>query len=420
MPWLVQEWDHRDPRNKLDDVDCGHYLEELQNIPDNLRQLLQDGDMHIEVCEIDGKYRVVKIVKKREPEYLQGKDRFFIFDDEGNRIPLSEEEYDELLNLRHNPEDIFIAEEVDLQTLDSDHTAPMDTWDIIFDATEYLSEVDSFIQQYNSGRVRLPPGMTPQERLRSLADVSVYSADWFPYPADKRIHGARAKQIARRIEDESLTKRQLGALLGPREGDQRPRLVREIRAKAQKMHTCREKGTLLVRANKIMEQVHTDRKRRRHHMQPDLVCDSDRSKLWGLWRRKQIEQDGSVKLTSWQFERAYRLKLQKKVTAEEITGEEAQELLVERMKALFSDERPKDVGHELADHMEEPVLPGWIKEDAGLPMDHLPTRQETDRDEGMEDFAPGPGWLSSFQSEAHEDEEEEWLQQVLLSDGEGR
>jgi hypothetical protein len=350
--WLCSDWDHRDPRDGLSDIDTGKYLSELSKLPQNTLQLLEDSNMHIELREVDNRYQVVKITKKRESEYMQSKDRFFIFNDDGKRIPLTEEQFDRYLGIQHNPEDLYEFEDVQLETLGSEATPPLDAWDIIFDATEYLTMANNFIRQWNNNTAENVND--PVKHLEQLADEFIYSADWFPYSSDKRLKGARAKQIAAKILSGKITTKQhLGAEIGSRVIDTRPQKVKEMRAQALKMPLGKPRAKILIYAQKIMDNVHKDRKNDKgRHI--DTINDSDRRILWDMWRNERLKRDGSVQLQSWQFEKMYRAKLEKQVIKGQITKEQADTLLVQHMSKLFD----KRVTSKVV--KEETKMPEWL------------------------------------------------------------
>jgi hypothetical protein len=353
---LGSDWAHRDARDDYHNIDDGKFLSTLQQLPSSIRQLLQDSDMRVELREIDGKYRIVKIVKKREQAYLQGTTSFFVYDKDGKRIPLSEEEFNHLLGMEGNPDDVFNRQDVDLQTLDSEHIAPLDCWDVIYDATEFAVSAERMV---DNEKWQTLPNTQKKAQLDQLADALIYSADYFPYPADKNLHSPRAKSIAKNIR-EGMTKQQLGALLGSREVDKRPEIIQDLRRKAQLISAGPEKAKILVRARTMMEQLVQQRKNYKGPIK-DPICDSDRSKLWAMWRDQQIKNTGSVPLMPWQFEKAYRFKLQRRVLAGEITKQEAEQFLAERMEKLFAKKGNPALGDEVIRANTEPSLPPWLQ-----------------------------------------------------------
>lgn len=348
MTWLVSEFDHRDPDNKLTDIDTGRYLEALGELPDSIRQMMQDGDLHVDVQEIDGHWRVTKIVKKREPEYLQGSDQYFITDDEGRRIPVSEDELDQMLGIQHDPEDLFNREEIERHPFEHAHTCPRDVWDVIFDASDHVKHCQRLIEDDD---------WQAQPLWRKKADIAqseqenLYSADWFYYPVDKRLRTQRAREIAKCIE-QGVSKRQLSSLLGPKSTDKRPEIAKSLRVKASKMRHGKQKAAILVRAQKIVDQYISDR---RHGRTRTPISSSERKRLWELWREREMRVNGSVQLTHWQFKAAYQHKLNRQVSRGEITREEASERLSERLRSLYRAEgrfQPK-TSHE---------TPSWLRD----------------------------------------------------------
>jgi hypothetical protein len=408
--WLVSDFDHRDPQDDLHDIDTGKYLGALQELSGGIRQMLQESDMHCEVREVEGAYRIVKIVKKREAAYLQGSDHYFVYDHEGKRIPLTEEEYNKLLGLTGDPEDVFNASEVDLQTIGSEHTAPMDVWDVIYDATEFLAESNRLMKTVQWER------MDKKTRIATIAHMAeklIYSADYFPYPQDKRIHGKRAREIAEMIKTGNLSKLQMCQLLGDKVKDKRPEMVKEFRTRATKMPKGKEKAQLLIRANKMVESYCKDR---RNYKGPtwETIGDSDRSKLWELWRRRCIELTGSVALMPWQFEKAFRFKLQRQVLKGLTTKEEADQKLAERMEALFGDKNRKNrnIGHEILDLHQKPALPEWL---ANAP--EIPAEPEEGYAFAPQDWLPTASFLDESSIEDTEISED-WQAQQLMEGGE--
>lgn len=402
--WLCSDWDHRDPRDDLHNVDDGLYLSALQRLPGSIRLLLQDSEMHVEIEEVDGVPLVTKIIKRREPEYLKGHENFFIFDDEGKRIPLSEEEYNELLGFKKDSEDVLNMEGDDLQSLDSEWTPPMDVHDVIYDATEYvhtvqrLVESEPFQKQSNQRKIEI---------IKKLQNDLIYSADYFPYPKDKRFHTEASKKVAKLIFDEDLTKQQLGAMLGPRCPDKRAEYVKELRARASKMMPGVDKARTLKKAQKVYDSLIRDRKAGRS-AESSIFSDSDRAKLWALWRAKEAKNKGSVKLLSWQFKKLFSSKLQRTVVIPEmeridnalasgkVTRDQAKEMqkacitsvnekLRERVNALYG-EKAQRIEQLKRDKVRALELPTWLTE---APLIEEPPAELTDEDIAF-DLDSGP------------------------------
>lgn len=424
--WLVSDWDHRDPCDDLHDIECGLYLQALQNLRDNYLCLLQDSNMHVELREYGGQYHICKIVKKREPEYIQGADKFFIFDSEGKRIPLSEEEYNELLGTGASKEDVFEAADLDLQTIGSEHAAPMDVWDIIFDATEYFREVNRLVD--NEEFQALPMEMKRQQ-LADLAETLIYSADWFPYSQDKRLHSFEAREIAVQIE-KGLSRQKLASLLGTRDVvEKNMELALKIEAQAKKLMAGPRKGEMLVKARNLKDAVYKMRRETKPARQ-NPISDSDRSKLWTLWREREMRVNGEVKLMPWQFKKLYMAKLDKAIVkpftarldadlAEKLIDKKEYDqrfsdcvdrvtaMVQERMKKLFQDEKRVSAA---AFKPTTPVVPDWLATAPAI------TEEPTTEDLCADHYSADAN-ASAFMDCSEPSDEDAWVEQQLLSDG---
>lgn len=346
MPWLTHDFDSREPKNDLQDIDTGKYLHALATLPQSVRSLLQDNDLRCEVDEIDGSWKVVKIVKKREAEFLQGTDKYFVYDDEGNRIPLSEEEYDAHLGIIHNPNDIYNCEDVSLESLEQVHMCPRDVWDVVFDATEYVREARRLIALHKEGAYKLGKG-----ELEWLASELIYSADFFKYHAYHAPLGTRAQKVAKRIEA-GMTKQELGAAIAPPKKDQRLEQATKLEEQAAKLRPCKQRATLMLRAQKMRECSMRDRMAGKF---VDNFSRSERNKLWAMWREREMEVNGTVELKSWQFRTAYSAKLSRQVHQGLLTTEEADQKLSERMEALYG--QTGKLSTKAA-----PALPQWLRD----------------------------------------------------------
>ena len=331
--FLCSEWDHREPSCDIKDVETGKYLSALQDLPNSIRQLLEDSEMFCEVDDVEGSYHVTKIIRKRPAEYLTGEEHYFIFDKDGRRIPLTEEQFSELLGMKSSEDDVLNLDGEMLEGLNSEYTCPLDKHDVIVDYTEYVRKARAILsgewpyQNISNGKKR--------ELLHEAEDL-IYSADWFPYPQDKRLHSSHARKVASLIESRNLSKQQLGALLGPKDPDTRMAEVKKMRAIAAKMKSSPGKAKLLGRAQSIFDQMTKQRKAKKT-AETALVDATDRSKLWAMWRERKALIEGQVELMSWQFQKAYRAKLDKLVSQSLITKEEASERLTERTKALYGE-----------------------------------------------------------------------------------
>lgn len=342
--WMTHEWDARDPNNALQDIDTGRYLNALSELPNNIKQMMYDGNMHITVDEVEGHWRIVKIVKKREPEYLTGSNNFFILDTDGNRIPVDEEEWDRLTGGHRNPEDVYEYEGVQLQGLE-EHSTPMDVWDILFDATAYINQIR------NLQNITWMPPYQKLVEIKKSQKEDIYSADWFPYSQDKRIHSERARKIAKQILAGGISRGQLASMLRVSQ-DHRVTAASKMKAQGLKMPLGKERAQLLLKAESIKEDI-----RRSPHRAPEGIPAADKAKLWSIWRDYEMFTKGSVILTSWQFEKMYRAKLARYG----IRGKEAQQLVKDRMTKLYKaqptlKDPPVTITSETAN------LPDWMLE----------------------------------------------------------
>jgi hypothetical protein len=271
--------------------------------------MMQDSDMHVQLEEVDGKYRVVKIVKKRDPGYIQGTENYFIFDQEGKRIPLSEEEYTELLGMKENPDDVLNMPEEDLETLGYEASTPMDCWDVIYDASEFVSELKRLIAiQEETGEP------LSAEKVADMQEELIYSADWFPYPVDKRFSSPVAEKIAGLIVSQNLSRKQLATMLSNQGLDNRMDIVKDMRSRASKLPLGRARAEMFNRAQSLFDLTMRDIRTGKYHDQP-VVPVEDKAKLWAVWRSQQIRDCGEVQLMPWQFEKMERAKLQRNLVA---------------------------------------------------------------------------------------------------------
>ena len=305
MRWLSSDWDHRDPRDDLHNLDDGKYLQALQKLPQSVRQLMEDSEMWVDVEEVHGSYKVTHVVKKREPEYNQGTDLYFLVEKDGTKVPCTEDEYEEWLGMEKNPEELFNRDDVEFVGLDHDQTAPMDVWDVLFSARDYLSRAK---QLTNSEDWQAKTNATKKKELSLLSvglhprfsGVGIYSADWFPYSPDKRIRHPRAKAIAEKIQQGKLSRRQLSSLINNFHKDQRLEQAKELEHRSRSMKPSRAKAKLLLQAQ-ALRQSYYSHKKQRSKMISDELCPSDKKKLWALWNEHEMRTKGSVKMPHWWF-----------------------------------------------------------------------------------------------------------------------
>ena len=375
---LVSDLSHRDPKDALHDIDGGSYLEAIDRLSVSHRQLMEDADMHIELKESNNRYRLTKIVKKREPEYIQGHDQYFLLDKEGHRIPIDEDQFDQMLGIQKNIEDVFESPDCEIIGMQHEYTCPRDVWDILFDATECTQRAELLMESYDWqqsaklpekwyqerypldvrgpvpgkpwytwNKENLPEFATEMKRaqvaqnkaialrkaqegtkhvpslkagdIKWLSETYVYSANWYPYPADKRIHHPRAREIKEEIlAGKYQTRQELSKAIGRISQDRRPVEAKKLKVQAKKAAKGKEKAAMFQRAATIMKYYRKDKKSRAD-AQSNQISSADRQKLWNLWRDQQMKEHGSIELLPWQYERALRNKLLRdKVKPEEV------------------------------------------------------------------------------------------------------
>jgi len=360
--WLVSEWDSRDPKSDIADIECGKYLAALETLPEAMRQMLEDGDMHCQVEEVEGRYRITKIVAKRDPEFIQGTEKTFIIDKTGRQIPIPEEDLDRLLGIETNPDDVLASDEVEIVSIDSEYTTPRDVWDVVFDATEYIQQAQHTLQSLEDITYALKdaeedPLFSPlllnalSKRYKMIkaiansiptimADNLIYSADWFPKRADKRFISNQSKKIACRISTEDLTKQQVGKLIGKARPDQRPEKLRVLKKDAEGLSPSKEKAVLMKKVMKLTDEISKDKMKSIYASNIEIPV-ADIKKLWNLWQQRQMELHGSIKLQPWQFKTRYNAKLLKLVADGIITKEVAKERLAEAMERIYYQQNVK-------------------------------------------------------------------------------
>jgi len=364
--WLVHDWDNRDPSSKLEDIDCGGYLEALSSLSDNHRQLLQDNSMHINLTDMEDSYRVSKVVKMREAEYLQGSAQYFVLDSEGKRIPIDEDEWEKLTGGNPNPEDVYNHPDAELQGIE-EWTTPRDTWDILFDATPFIQASRQLLEDEVW---QTKPG---KQKLQDLEDLSngvtivvqhdnysrkfqggIYSADWFPYPADKRLRSCRALGIAERIKH-GLTRGQLAHLLRDQIDTTASDAV-AIRKAALQLPLGKERAMRLQRAEEIRLSAPSLSDRNKS----GTITPSEKRRLWDIWRDKELADKGTVELTHWQYAKALKAKLLKQGMSSLQANERVKEcvcrLFKQEVRALDLPTKEVDV-EDLLSWMREAPLP---------------------------------------------------------------
>ena len=383
-----QQYDHS---TGINDVLCGGHLDALHQLPNNLRQLLEDSNMHVELVDFGGRNVIGKIVKRRESEFLTGQTKYFVYDNEGHRIPIEEEEFDKQLGLQHNPDDVFNSPDITLESIESEVLAPMDVYDVVYDCTEYLRNAERLLE---NEEWQVKSVQEKQADLAKLANELIYSANWFQYSADKRIHGYRAKQIAAAIK-KGLTRAQLGALIGPRSPEKRIKIAQQLRKQALSMPLGPQRVQVFTKAQKLVDEVVNGRRKARSGKIYDPISDTDRATLWAQWREREINVNGSVQLMSWQFQKMYYAKLDKQVKAGTLTALERDQRVREAMRKLYGTNK-------VVQRVQEdktPTMPSWLLE--AVP----PAEVIREYDEWI---PPSNSGITNIE------DEEEWLENVLL------
>ena len=447
---IPSDLSHRDPTDDLQNIEDGKFIAALDQLPSHIKDMWMSTDVHVELVETEaGHQQITKIIKKREPGFAQGKETFWGLTADGTRCPLSEDEFDEITGGRENPDDVYKSDEVEFVQVDREYSAPLDPWDVVFDATEfqqhllnlrkrgedlrdaaellegpredwkfsniimdrlekleasdtnpeaYLSNLKKFIQAMQlSLRVEWDNIYDRKDKngriIPGALTTMVYSADFFPYPVDKRIRSARAREIVDTIKRQNLTKQQVGKMIG-RQVDRRPALVAKTKADALKMPLSKRRGQILIKAQNIEACIRTAAPR--HEM-----SQSDVRKIWETWQRRNIEVNGSCNIPSWQYRRFMVAKYQKLIAAGEITRELASKTITVNMERLYGDKREVYVPEPSPTMETNP--PDWLPELLG-------GEEVTE-----EDVAAIPIFVDDppFGIE----EEHDWLENNLLSGG---
>ncbi len=360
--FFAHEFDYRQL-----EIECGETFTKVDELSQLQRQLVEDESLRV---QLDDQGRVVKLISRREPEYMQGREEFFITAQDGARIPISEDELDELVGNQANSEDVYIAAaegKVELKDIESEFSTPRDMYDISFDATEFLQQVDSMDWSEVEG--------DPSEILDELADEYIYSADWFPRKADKRIRSKACREALAKIQSsrESLPKQVIMQLIG-KSLDKRLSMIQELEKQAHSLKPGKMKASLLLRAQTIKLsrirdlqrsrckwvdlhaeldplaiQTPADRKafiaayrqatpgpiKLKFRVNSSKSLEGEAHHIWDAWAKHENEVKGGVVLTSWQYRLKVSFKLGEKIAKGFLTREEAQEYISKKMQELF-------------------------------------------------------------------------------------
>jgi hypothetical protein len=348
---LVSDLDNRDPISDLHDIETGKFLSAIDALPALVREDLCSSDIRV---QLDADGRIVKVIKRRNPEFLQGTEREIEVLADGTRVPSNED-----LGLVEDSEDVYSCcelvrgtgalsdsyddEDVEFSDVDEDshtvteYSAPMDRWDVVFDATAYIQAAHQLQQ---TAEYRKADAGERQELLEKLGDEMIYSADLFPCARDKRVRGLAARLLSR-IQAGDMTKAELGKLtLG---GNEREKKLVALRAQVRKS-TGKARGKIMLQAQAMRQsRINAMRNARGFVMQYDeasekyvavkrqgntVRCTSTLSQgeismLWDAFRQYEAQSKGAVALPAWQFKRALTAKLQRLVAKGELTQQEA-------------------------------------------------------------------------------------------------
>jgi hypothetical protein len=317
MRWLCEELSYIDnPKTDLEDISTGKYLQALQELSQSVRQMYQDGEMHVQT---DSLGRIIKIIKKRDPEFGYDRQEYFLLNKTGKKIPVTEEEMDHYLQIEHNSEDIYAQEELEFVSLEalgqddrdildedlfvddiedlsdeydpevkaclhSQSVTPMDRWDVIFDATEYLNVMKQIMTSRAlslsflagmPGRVKSLLGgdisaqdngsnwvkntyfqlleIEREEIISLVQDAAIYSAPWFIPKADKRNRTKGAKIAMEKVAS-CQTKSEVGKLAyrnNPMERMEKNH--QEMQASLQKEKDVKKRIFLAAKVQKLSE-----------------------------------------------------------------------------------------------------------------------------------------------------------------------
>lgn len=383
MPgWLTSDFDNRDPRDDLSDVEGIKSLEAQQDLPQHIREMWESTDHRVQVDEMNDRYRITKIVTKRDPEHSESQESYHCYNKAGKRIPLTEKEYDELLGISHSLDDMYEAlvssvwtedeedvqqEELELESLESSHNAPMDRYDLTFDATEAIREAKRSIEFWNEGSLQVFFDNKEHflSHIQQIVDSS-YSANWYPARQDKRVHGKRAKSIIKRIECGELSDgRAVATAIGQKEEDMRPIIARNLKKQAMNLPNGPQKVKLMKKAQFIMNCALEDK--RKHKKDKEVIRGAEREKIWSTFNRKaKLDNGEELKLTSWQYQRIIGRRLRLQVSHNEISEEGANLFLNQKMQELYPQESEgkkfRIASEEVMNQFIKPKKLDWLEE----------------------------------------------------------
>lgn len=212
---LTHEMDYRELETE---VDGGfRWLDGLSHLN---RLLVQETDLRV---EFSSDMRVKKVIKKRDPEFIQPIDL---------TEPLDAEDREE-----YQPPQ------------EGSFTPPKDKWDLVFDATPLIREAYSKRRALHS--------LSPEDKERALLEMAeslIYSADYFPKHRYQGTYRADVKEALRRIENGQMTKRELTAFCFGQE-DKRLAYSEQLKRRACALLSGKEKARLFFQAQKLGEEA---------------------------------------------------------------------------------------------------------------------------------------------------------------------
>lgn len=396
--WLVGEFDYYDTEDEIDDILCGKYLQAFGEIPKSVRLMLQDDTMFCQVKNVGGTYRIVKIIAKRPAEYDKGTEKHFIIDKYGARIPITEEEFTELLGMQVSKEDAL--EQEDNISLDSEYKSSHETWDVIFDATEYLRTCLFLIntEEYQA--------LSESEKQLTLKDAEkeIFSGPYFPYDADKRLHGGElSKKLYQLISEGSISKSELFEFLNPEKlktnSDKKLDYAKTLINSANKLPKGPKKTFLYNKAISIKNSAY---KYKRSNI--DFITDKfagDKSKLWDRLNYYLANRNGEVKMPLFKFVQYKRIQLQKRVIANELSFSQAELELNKAIQRIYTTENKE---YKLGDELIKLNFGSSLEQYASWIIKDFPKEEEKEEDY---EFVPND-WLFNnrhIEKECFEDDD---------------
>jgi hypothetical protein len=390
--WLVSDFDHRDPKDDLHDVETGRSISEIDKLPQYLRQLLQESDLYVELNwdHDNNHYQVVKIVSKRDPLFLQGDERITIQDKYGHKMSIDPEMLDEFIGLKENPEELFLQEGIERVSIETEYCNPRDVWDLIMD------ESHAIVTQVEPGGYERDeygfPVWKDTKVEKVIDEDKCYSARMYEYHEDKRIKHRRARRILQLIQTKDLSKKELVQLMAPRK-DKRPEMASQMKSAARTIIIGSIREKIEARARILMRDFR--KSENTYEQDGGDIPSTEKNILWMAWERRQMELYGKVELPSWKYEKRLRYKLTQMANKGEIPINEIEPRVSAAMENQFGTS-PKNKSQErICIGPNDPAIPDWLK--------NIPAPEyEYEQDSSLEDWEP-KSWLPTYRD--LEDEE---------------